>query len=409
MSIYSDDSDQVSETSFDCVGCHHTYTVPEPIEDSSEFGFNGSRGVVCDDCARLCPSCDSMFNINSGASHAYHDGDSYCARCTRDEWRVCNHCDDWTHDDDMAYANNIGRICQHCLENYYWWCESCDEYHGDNDECSNHGLINDYSYRPTPIFYHTEEELDNARVKTKIRNNVVRRARQMTYMGFELEVESMSRDKFRDGAELFQDIEDLVYLKTDGSLNNGFEIVSHPMTLDWFMANFPFEKLEELKSLDFEGWNVSSAGLHVHVSKDAFNGIAAEAKFVCLIHNNANLFESLAGRSGSRWSQFDNGNTKDLRRKLLHMVGSDRYSAVNMNNQNTLEVRIFKSSLKPERLQMALQLVDACVAFSNTCNTPDYANAGLFVDWIHENKDRYAVLASYVSHDNGVFTVQEME
>ena len=405
MTTLSNGSDSVSEVRFECVGCRHTYIVPEPMSEAEEFGFTSARGEVCADCTRTCNECDIQFNVNNGYSHAYDDGDYYCHRCTNEHWRSCAHCDEWV---DNWNTISYSTICESCTEDNYWYCDYCEQYHDEDYSCRSNRNVHDYSYRPEPIFHATEAEVDNAKIATKFRNNVIRKYRQMTYMGFELEVESEGGN-FNAGAELFSDKQDLVYLKEDGSLNHGFEIVSHPMTLDWFMERFPFEYLEELTSLGFEGWSTGTAGLHVHVSRDAFSSISAEAKFVCLIHNNAHLFEALAGRSDSRWAQFDNGNTENLRRKLLQINSADRYSAVNMNNTNTLEVRIFRSSLKPERLQMALQLVDACVAYSNTCKLTDYANAGRFVDWVHENKDRYAVLASYVSHTDGVFTVQEKE
>lgn len=43
--------------------------------------------------------------------------------------------------------------------------------------------------------------------------------------------------------ELANDQEEQIYIKHDGSLNEGFEIVTHPMTLRYHRENMPWKEV----------------------------------------------------------------------------------------------------------------------------------------------------------------------
>ena len=387
-----------------CVGCTTT------IDQYTEVGFEGTRGPVCTNCHVVCGDCDGNFNDQSGATHAHDGNESYCARCTRDNWCCCNHCHDWTRVDETSYTTSGYSVCESCRDQYFHFCDNCEEY-VDDDYSSEHASncfsgnseIHNYDYRPTPIFMVTEQELSNAPIRSHTENSVVRKYRQVAYMGFELEVEYDPRHSypamsFGDGVES-ADIEDITYLKSDGSLNHGFEIVSHPMTLGWAMEHFPWERIEKLGG-GFGGWAATTAGFHVHVSRDGFSGVSHQARFVHLITRNKNLYESLAGRSSARWASFENDNLRNISRKLRRIDSSERYSAVNLLNRATLEVRIFQSSLKAERIKMYLQLVDASVKYTESLSCSDMVmgkalTGKSFIAWV-ATRPEYEILNSYL-------------
>jgi hypothetical protein len=262
------------------------------------------------------------------------------------------------------------------------------------------GLVHDYSYKPTPVFKHTQDEFDNARSILQDTDNVMRKYRKIPYLGFELEVECTDgRDAYREGANLYEDSE-IVYLKTDGSLNYGFEIVSHPLTLDWAMENFPWDSLKMLEAKGFEAWTTDTAGIHVHVSRDGFESESHQAKFVHFFIRNEVFLSWLAGRHSSRWAKFDPEHTKNIKDKLRRKRDSERYMAVNLLNSGTLEVRIFRASLKPERLQMNLQLVDAVVRYTERLSTLEMVqgkgfSSESFMRWVN-GQPRYEQLNDYL-------------
>jgi hypothetical protein len=197
-------------------------------------------------------------------------------------------------------------------------------------------------------------------------------------MGFELEVESRGSSSRYDGARLAQDTLDKhAYMKADASLDDGFEIVTHPHTLAHYQQDFEWEVLSKLRREGFRSWDTTSCGLHVHVSRTAFGGIvnydtsasdilrmqAHQLRFMKLIYDNERQVSRIAGRSSSSYASFsDKGR---LVPKVKH-GNSERghFSAVNVENYATLEIRVFKGSLRKERILSALEFVSASVEYT---------------------------------------------
>lgn len=411
--INVDNVEVVDETPppWTCNGCSVEFT-----DGTVSLGFVSQRGNhICEDCHACCPDCGADFNVNSGSSHASHDEGIVCHDCTRANYFRCGHCGTLAYEDDCVatYGGNSDSVCVSCYENRYHTCEGCDDvirdddsYHEDN--CNTTGLQG-YDYKPTPIFHHLDSEYETCKTIVEDSNGVIRRYRQIAYLGLELEMEcGGGHQDYRSAIQEFSDLDDIIYLKNDGSLNWGIELVTHPMTLGWAMDNFPWSKIEHLgNALNFKGWDTDTAGIHVHVSRDGFTGYSHQAKFVNFITRNEDFFSFLAGRQGSRWASFDRSNITGISGKLKRSRGSERYSAVNMQNKGTLEVRIFKSSLKMERIQMALQLVDASVKYTESLPissivTNNGLSARSFIAWLAD-KPQYAVLSGYIEEWSEAF------
>jgi len=382
--------------SWSCCGC-----IQEYIGDNM-LGFTGNNGRVCDDCSRNCPNCENDFNINSGYGHADSDDGPICNRCTRENYRMCYECDEWVHSDNANYDRHDRHICNDCCERSYEWCHTCETYvrHDDDYHNCSDNRINGYDYRPAPIFHHTTEEFDDAKIILKDSRYVMRHYRQIAYLGLEIEVESMGTS-LREGCDLFDGHSDVFYLKSDGSICDGFEIVTHPMTLDWAKQNFPYEVLESLEATGFESWHPDSTGTHIHVSRDGFRSESHQGYFINLITRNQRFFEALAGRSGSRWAQFDKGNLKNIGQRIRRQRGTDRYSAVNVQNVPTLEVRIFNGSLNRRRITMSMELVDACVKYTEFMTPKDVISGNSFdweqfAKWVSAHSDKYTTLNEYI-------------
>lgn len=400
--INDNEVEEVDEPAeFLCAGCHSTI--------AGEPSATLNVGTVCEDCHGTCMDCSTDFNMNSGSPHASTDDGYACGRCTRNNWMYCAHCSDWASNDSGAYVQYLGSVCEYCRDNAFTWCEGCDEYREQDDydhfdNCNTSGLVHDYSYRPTPGFHHTLIEYDNARIIEQESQDTLRKYRKIAYMGFELEVECESdRNSYRNGAESFGSISE-VYLKGDGSLNYGFEIVTHPMTLDYAMGGLAqplWDTIEALGSKGFSAWETSTAGLHVHVSRDGFACESHQARFVHFVHRNEEFLSWLAGRGKSRWASYSKEQLQNLRGKLRRQYNSERYMAVNLNNSGTLEVRIFRASTEPLRIKMALQLVDAIVNYTEKLSANQMVlgkafSSESFIQWVSPQA-RYAILTDYLT------------
>jgi hypothetical protein len=219
-------------------------------------------------------------------------------------------------------------------------------------------------------------------------------------MGFELEVESNGDDY--DGPELVQSyLGDLAYFKEDGSLNDGFEIVTHPMTLA-YAHSMNWEWTQGLLDKGYRSWDRSTCGLHVHVDRRGFNGRLHQYSFTLLLMRNKALSYLIAGRQGNSYASFDRSNRLEIPKHLKGQNNyAQRYSAVNVLPTSTLEVRMFRGSLKKERILAALEYVHSAVEYSRGARSgvgaEEYLTAPAFVQWLRGHKDLYPNLLSYIN------------
>jgi hypothetical protein len=315
-----------------------------------------------------------------------------------------NYCDDCNeyHTGSSYYTEDTNSsYCENCISNAYF-CEDCDAYYTNG--CDDHSgddarVIHDYSYRPDPIFHSTDKE-------------------ERLFFGLEIEVEA-SRNR-SESAEYASRLEgyDLAYLKSDGSLNCGFEIVTHPMTHDFYKneAKELWDTLEALRNragIRVKAWDASTTGLHIHISRTGFTGGAHMHRFLRLVYDNQTLYEAIAGRSSSRWAKFDDANTdyvkevdndgdrvwaqrRNLKNKLENSRNSDRYSAVNTQNHATLEMRIFRSSVNGDTVKSFIDLAHASVEYTRGLSVRDIRQGALdsdiFMQYIRDKSVLYPEL-----------------
>lgn len=189
------------------------------------------------------------------------------------------------------------------------------------------------------------------------------------FLGMELEVEAPSNytslesyaRKVRNG------LGEVVYLQEDSSIGYGFEVTTHPMSYSWAMENFEWDYLPEMSRMGFRTHR--DVGIHVHVSRDGFASECHLYRWMKFIYRNENQVQRLARRSRSNWASFApdfRAHVKRYIKKEDYLRGwlDDRYQAINPNNRNTLEVRVFASSLVPGEVKAALAFVAGTVEYT---------------------------------------------
>lgn len=328
---------------------------------------------------------------------------------TMSEFFMCNNCD--SYDNHMnAYFFNDQRYCENCFNDNVYDCNDCSERYwaDDGHDCSYDdddycGVIHNYDYRPRPIFFGHQES--------------------RYFLGFELEVEAMD-DNRSEGAQLAQNyLQEHAYMKSDGSLNDGFEIVTHPHTLEAYKT-LDWSVLDRLRSEGFRSWNTDTCGLHVHISRTAFgNGDSRrvrdyvisrqmhELRFMKLIYDNQRQVERLAGRQSNHYASFmDKGRL--VRKVKDGSQANGRYSVINTDNNDTIEVRIFRGSLRKERVMSALEFVTASVEYTRNLKV-NSKNGALtwthFVAYVVSNAETYPNLLAKMneSFDKDQFNSEE--
>jgi len=340
------------------------------------------------------------------------EGHDYCDLCTAKFWQEndesdyfeCECCEWLTHFDNSGWFDGT-RYCNSCIENNVFNCGECDElcwegndHYCENDEDEGESLIHSYSYRPSPYFF----------------------GEGQYHFGFELEVEARGNGRY-SGAQIAQNsLGGHAYLKEDGSLSDGFEIVTHPHTLEKYHTDFNWSVLDTLKDSGYRSWNTRTCGLHVHISRTAFGDAGVtwsrslsssqrsqfilkrqshELRFMKLIYDNQRQVERIAGRSNNSYATFsDKGNL--VRKVKEGYQGNGRYSAINTENDDTIEVRVFKGSLRKERVLSAIEFVHAVVEYTRDVkvSSKNHALSWLkFTGYVSEKAELYPNLVTIMS------------
>ena len=171
-----------------------------------------------------------------------------------------------------------------------------------------------------------------------------------------------------------------IYVKSDGSLDDGFEIVTHPMTLEYHLHDMYWEDvLHEAVRLGYKSHMTTTCGLHIHVNRDTFGENRDEQEkmierilfFVELHWNELFIFSRRSQYSINRWAA--RYGMEKTGKEILDKAkkgNTGRYAAINLCPYNTIEFRLFRDTLKLNTLYATLQLVnkicDAALSMSET-------------------------------------------
>lgn len=326
----------------------------------------GARSVeifLCRDCSYGLVTCHGC-----GQRHPEdetHSFDDYC-------W--CTDCEDST----------IGS-CGNCDREYYLdnGCDCSD----DDDDRSVDGIHN-YGYKPYPFFHN----VSNGAIEILTTGH----QGSALYVGCELETETVSGSRADTiGAWLSSE---LFYLKEDCSLTNGYEVVSHPATLeawDLFRADIA-RRFCVATSSGVRAWTRSHCGLHFHLSRASFSP-AHTMRFHKFIMENKTEMIQFAGRESGYGSFYSDGGKASDRAKGY--AQPTRGCAINYYNDNTIELRFFRPTLDTEGFFGVLQFVFAVHAYTKQLRACDLVSGEFpfrdFVVWL-QGRDEYASALSRI-------------
>ena len=307
-----------------------------------------------------CDHCGAEFPI---AVQTLFDEQCLCETCLDELTAVCDHCGERIWSDGSEGDSNI-TLCQDCYDEHYHRCADCgrlihndDTYYVDDDrnisycgDCidQHRGEIQSYYYKPTPIFY----------------------GEGSRYLGVELEIDDGGeRDSVAKALMSIgnRDAEH-IYIKHDGSLNEGMEIVTHPMTLDYHKNQMPRAAVMEAALAEgYSSHRAETCGLYVHVNRNSFGKTeeaqeAAIARILFFVENHRNELLRFSRRTKR---QLEKGaaryGRKDSPKKVPDSAKTscaERYACVNLTNDCTIEFRIFRGTMKYNPLIATLEFVD---------------------------------------------------
>jgi hypothetical protein len=312
-----------------------------PDDEMTDVGGRYEYYWVCETCLNQYYCCDSC--------HEYHPNENI-VRC---DW-----CGNWICNDCSYTDCHDTTLCPCCYDNCYT-CDNCgcyidsdNSYRNEYDGCdycescynnSDHGAINNYSYKPDPVFYGNSSN---------------------RFFGIELEVDKgydchdTAREITNDNCE--------IYCKYDGSLHDGFEIVSHPCSLDYHLDSLDWQGImDTCLENGFKSHDAKTCGLHVHISRTAFGDNNTEqelniAKLIYLFEKFWPQIKTFSRRTEEQindWARNYGLTTIDEAIAESKSV-KGRYYAVNLTNTHTIEIRIFRGTLKYVTFAATLQFIN---------------------------------------------------
>ena len=348
---------------------------------------------VCDDCRNeaigYCDFCGEAFmQDESDAETARRYGVLSYAHMTRAEGEyVCTSC--------VQTCDTCGS--EWAFESSMWEC--CPE---PEEEYQLHY----YSFRPAMKFWSTHTGIPSYRWYA--RSNEL-------YMGLEIEVEKAAPDVVemveRDRHEDWNNPE-FYYWKSDGSLGlEGAELVTMPATLEAHRARFPFDQLDWLHGRGARAWAYPSCGMHIHVSRSSFTA-PHMWKFIKFQLANSVKLAQIAGRTSQQWASWTNDTMEDARRNAKKYVKPDgwdrddfvnRYSAINVLNRNTVELRYFRSNISEHGIIRNLELVNGIWDYTGQLTVRDLFQRGwsfsMFMDYMRSYPAVYGNIIEYIERE----------
>ena len=408
-----------------CCNCEEKQTEIIKVENDS----------YCEDCFNEsfchCDSCGDLEQIED-STYIESASEIICHSCLQSNYFCCADCHEYAPNEESLTVNNSYSICTNCYEyGDYTSCYDCGAVthyentirHGDEyfcEDCDNqNGKIHSYSYEPTLNFHHIKNGVScftTSQPKTK----------NTLYLGVELEIDSF--DYISTTAECAKETandETLFYNKSDGSLRNGYEIVTHPFTMDYFRQNKEryHKRIKTALKHGFRSHDVKTCGMHIHVSKDALSSLDI-FKIVHFMYSNVDFVKIISNRT---WDQINDWCSLDINR-LIHGLnnpeqkvekicevakrkgGTPKYVGLNLAKDKTIEFRIFRGTLNWATYQKNIQFVDALINWIKTTNLQQITNEFAvlsFLDFLCKNQTDYNHLILFIFNRFYAFDVHE--
>lgn len=256
-------------------------------------------------------------------------------------------------------------ICDECYHNRFTRCDRCgrtvarsETINGCCEDCALHHWITQY-HRDTPPLDFFGDTHNNA----------------VPYLGVELEVAygGESNDTVRQILPLINSRERLfMYCSHDSSLEDGFENITQPATLEYHesIENKYKAVFHKLRELDYLSHDTPCCGMHVHFNRNFYPSNREESCIARLCFMFEHFWKELLLFSRRvnkkmRYCRKINMSVNDFIRRSNRSSGHDwHYYALNLANESTIEFRIFRGTLNINTFMATLELVNNMIIYS---------------------------------------------
>ena len=373
------------------------YELVERYLDDSRAAISNAYDVAnnLDDFEVVC--CDCGHYEDQGETHSVgSDSDTWCDQCFTDDAVYVEDQDEYWARDDAYYSDR---------DDCYYSYDRDSEYESDDDDDDT----------DQPIMSYSTNILNVLDVNSGIKSS---HFGEFT-MGIELEMSSGDND-CEDAAESVRSRlgNDYCIIKHDGSLpHNGFEIVTMPHGLATHIEKFKAWEIDPT----YRAWNTGKCGMHIHIDSRGFTQMTL-GKFLMFINSAVNMdfIRKIAGRhpmvddQARSYCAAEHQSILSNPKQAVKGKSGERYRMVNLCNlgyheakrlglslnnsyngkYNTVELRIFRASLKKERLLAQIEFTHASVMFCRVASWRDL-NGTSFIKWLKSVAGQYPALVKW--------------
>ena len=324
---------------------------------------------ICTECGEVEPFCDGI---------AVYGGDRVCDTCVDELYRYCEDTMEYHPIDDCEFVESENAYyTDGYIDANFERCSSCDEYIRNGDahhfedtgNCVCESCISDYYVR-NGVVYEYEQPSIICGYHCRPRLNFYGDGPK--FLGCEWELYGCGES---DSAaeEIFEGHEKYWFFNSDGSLDeNGFEAITHPCSPE-VLLEFDWEKMCQ-RAIDWDCKEYKGAGIHVHISRKAFKNVGAIGHLIRFFDEQYDKIIEFAKRDpyqAERWAKklgITPSEKRYFKKENYYKTADyscDRYQAVNVQNQNTVEIRVFRTSTNPDHIRAIIQLVDVITDIAN--------------------------------------------
>ena len=325
----------------------------------------------------VCAECGEVEPFYEGIT--VRGGDNVCGTCADEWYRYCEDTMEYHPIDDCGFIESESvYYTQGYIDANFERCIACHEYIRNGDahhfedtgNCVCESCVDDYYSGRNGLLYEYEQPSIIRGYHCRPHLNFYGDGPK--FLGCEWELWGCGES---DSAaeEIFEGHEKYWFFNTDGSLDeNGFEAITHPCSPE-VLLGFDWDKMCQ-RAIDWDCEEYKGAGIHIHVSRKAFKNVGAIGHLIRFFDEQYDKIIEFAKRDpyqAERWAKklsLTPSEKRYFKKENYYKKADyscDRYQAVNVQNQNTVEIRVFRTSTDPDHIRAIIQLVDVITDIAN--------------------------------------------
>lgn len=335
------------------------------IEDYDQIiTRNDIREGLTDDY-EICNNCDEISRIED---MTYTRDGMMCSNCADNFYTYSDVMEQWIHDDEVVYVGDEVMTDEY-RDNHYYCCESCGEWFDlEREGCESDdgyylcdSCTDDYRLENGSVYYKDSGYIQEYHPNIDLHFY----GEGPKFLGCEYEVQGGGCNS-NIAESIFGDYKEF-YCSRDGSLEEGFEAITHPCSPSHMLSNIDWEEIT--KRLSRNGYDdEEGAGFHIHISREHFKSQSHIGKLIRFFSDNYQELVNFGNRTwdtANKWAEPTDYDEDDKFIYIYSNAKGERYSAVNVWPSETVEIRLFGCTYRPEVIRSYIQFVDVITDLAN--------------------------------------------